>query len=206
MGSNDTSGYYRKLIPQWERVYPSTAALQDAWDFYSECGWQDPPKQLAAPLQQLQWNTGRILDYGCDTGVMLQFFAQHFPQATLYGVDINRSALRQGRGLFPELNLVECDGLKIPFRDGYFDLIFLCAVLKHVRFEDRANLFAEFRRVARFLYVVEAHSESKRTEEKHGFTFYYSDFREELGATLTELHFSRAGTDFLALYDLSGAG
>ena len=60
--------------------------------------------------------------------------------------------------------------------------------------------------VARYLYVVEVYSESKRTEEQHGFTFYYSDFRTELGAVHRELHFSRAGTDFLALYDLSHPG
>ena len=205
MTSTDASRYYRGLLSQWEQVYPSTTDLQDAWDFYRECGWEDPPTQLAVPLQKVRWDTGRILDYGCDTGVMLQFFAQRFPQATLFGVDINRSALRQGRGLFPELNLVECDGLEIPFRNAYFDLIFLCSVLKHIRFEDRADLFAEFRRVARYLFVVEVDAESKRTEAQHGFAFYYSNFRAELGAVYTELHFSRAGTDFLALYELPGA-
>ena len=202
MTSNQPSRYYHGLIPQWERAYPSTTALQAAWDFYRECGWRDPPQQLASPLHQMQWDSGRILDYGCDTGVMLRFFAQCFPQSTLFGVDINRAALRQGRGLFPELNLVECDGLEIPFRDGYFDLIFLCSVLKHIRFEDRTALFSEFRRVARHLYVVEVHSDSKRIEEQQGFSFYYSNFREELAAAFTELNFSRTGSDFQALYAL----
>lgn len=206
MASIDASRYYSGLLPKWEQNYPSTTALQDAWDFYHQCGWEDAPTQLAAPLRTLPWDTGRVLDYGCDTGVMLQFFAQQFPQTTLFGVDINRSALRQGRALYPELNLVESDGLEIPFRDGFFDLIFLSAVLKHIRYEDRAALFAEFSRVARYLYVVEVHSESQRTEEQHGFTFYYSDFRVELGALHRELHYSRAGSDFLALYDLSLAG
>ena len=93
--------------------------------------------------------------------------------------------------------------LEIPFRDGYFDLIFLSAVLKHIRYEDRPKLFAEFRRVARYLYVVEKYSDIKRTETQQGFTFYYSDFRAKLGEVYTELSFSRVGDDFLALYELS---
>ncbi|MCH7479621.1 MAG: class I SAM-dependent methyltransferase [SAR324 cluster bacterium] len=202
---NSASGaaqYYRKLLPQWERAYPSTTALEDAWAFYREYGWEDPEAQLAAPLRQVGWRTQRILDFGCDTGVMLGFFARRFPDATLFGVDINAHALRQGRGLFPELNLVEFDGVELPFRDGYFDLIFASAVLKHIRYGDRPTLYSEFRRTASYLYVVDTYSERQEVIETNGFKFYHSDFRADLGATFRERYFETIGEDFLALYEL----
>ena len=38
--------------------------------------------------------------------------------------------------------------------------------------------------------------------EAHGFKFYSSDFRADLGAIFRERHFETIGEDFLALYEL----
>lgn len=64
----------------------------------------------------------RILDLGCGAGQSLM--ALPMEGRTGVGIDFDRSALRLGRSLRPDLLLVCGSGEALPFRPGSFDLVF----------------------------------------------------------------------------------
>ena len=65
-----------------------------------------------------------------------------------------------------------------------------------------ADVVGYSRRVASYLYVADTYPEQQKVIEAHGFKFYRSDFRADLGATFHERQFKTIGEDFLALYEL----
>ena len=196
-------GYYRRMASLWETDYPSVRTVAEVEQFYEEEGY---PTTFAHLLDQILGDCAdggalkRVLEFGCDNGVMLNFFRDR--GCELYGVDINDRALREGRQLFPDLNLVRSFELEIPFRDGYFDLVFASSVLKHIRHADRDVLYAELRRVARLALVSEVNASTDHTEKMGRFTFYRSDFKAELGARFQCLETIDVADSFLALYRL----
>lgn len=202
MASNQSDdNYYAGMESVWADSYPSADSLEAVEEFYRESAYEGgfaPYLEQLLSAPQLKLSRGRVLDFGCDTGVMLNYFKVR--DLELYGVDINSSALRRGRELFPDFNLLRIFGLEIPFIDKYFDLIYTGAVLKHIRYEDRARLYAEFGRTSDFLIVCEKNSEKEWVEEKWGFTFYHSNFREELRNYFDEIKLLEIGEEILGLY------
>jgi SAM-dependent methyltransferase len=66
----------------------------------------------------------RILDVGCGMGQSL-LAAQLAPDVEAYGVDCDMEAIEAGRRLAPaNVHLACAGGEKLPFEDGYFDLVF----------------------------------------------------------------------------------
>lgn len=70
----------------------------------------------------------RILDVGCGTGVISLMMAQRFPQAEIYGIEIDPDSADEAQANFTSspwadrLHLLRGDFLRFPF-DGKFDLI-----------------------------------------------------------------------------------
>jgi pseudaminic acid biosynthesis-associated methylase len=83
----------------------------------------------AARMAQL--DPQRVLEVGCNVGGNLRWIAEHVPAGGVYGVDVNRKALSRLRVEQPELNAVLSVGRDMPFRDGWFDLVFTMGVLIH---------------------------------------------------------------------------
>lgn len=193
--------YYADMEKVWSASYPSVTSIAEVEAFYLESGYEGgfrPYLEKLLSNRELQFKRGRVLDFGCDTGIMLNYFKGR--SLELYGVDINREALRRGRALYPDFNLIRVFGLEIPFVDKYFDLVYLSAVLKHIRFEDREGFYRELERVADFFIVCEVNSEGDSVEEYEGFKFYHSDFSRELVRYFDQLELLRVGGDILALY------
>ena len=85
--------------------------------------------------------------------------------SNLYGVDINKKSIAAGKRLFPDFILQQNQDLTVPFADEFFDLVFVSAVLKHIRHEDRPTLYKEFKRVAQYLMVFEENADKKETQQ-----------------------------------------
>lgn len=85
----------------------------------------------------------RILDVGCGVGAYMRRF-RAFSDA-VYGIDVAPARVRKGAEELPNLLLASSD--RLPFRDGFFDLVFLNEVIEHVR-DDRATM-VELARVLR---------------------------------------------------------
>ena len=185
----------------WSDYYPSVDSIEDSESFYREVGYNGGftpyiEKILAHP--SLKFTKARLLEFGCDNGITLNYFKGR--SLDLYGVDINNTAIQNGRKLFPEFNLVRSFGIEIPFKDKYFDVVFVSAVLKHIRHADRSAVYKEFTRVADYIIVSELNSAADEVEESSGFKFYHSDFIKELKGIFDEVELTIIGDYFLGLY------
>ena len=193
--------YYKKMEQVWAESYPSVDSIEDSESFYRESGFEGGftpyiNEILANP--SLKFEKARLLEFGCDNGITLNYFRGR--SIELYGVDINNTAIQKGRKLFPEFNLVRSFGIEIPFKDNYFDVVFVSAVLKHIRHEDRPAIYQELARVADYIIVSELNAKTDEIEESSGFKFYHSDFIEELPDFFDEIKLTIVGDYFLGLY------
>jgi hypothetical protein len=114
-----------KLIALQNFVSPEQ--LHQAWGTTSA---NRRPK-LWASLREIfpDRTNAKLLSFGCSTGEELLDLAQYYPQATLFGTDINRARLRQAQRLVPRsksrLFFASAHNLQ---KYGPFDLIVACSV------------------------------------------------------------------------------
>lgn len=64
-----------------------------------------------------------ILDTGCGTGKQLTANRQHFPEATIIGLDLFRGMLRQAQKRSTDVTWVNGDSSRQPFQSNRFDYI-----------------------------------------------------------------------------------
>ena len=192
--------YYRRIEEKWKNDYPSSQNIEEIWDFYIECGYENPQRTIGGILDKVGWIKKRVLDFGCDKGFMLDFICKRYPSISGHGIDINRAAIEFARETFPDQGFKAFDGLRIPYNDKYFDLVFVCAVIKHVRYEDRDRIYGELNRVADKVFIIET-DEKAREEVSYGtWTFYSSNFEEEFGKHFSPLKVIHEAGDLLGLY------
>ncbi|NRA44562.1 MAG: class I SAM-dependent methyltransferase [Oligoflexales bacterium] len=194
--------YYDQVRQKWEDEYPSPGELGEVWDFYKECGYHTPVASFTRVLEKVNWERGRILDFGCDNGLLLNFICNELKGVQGFGIDINPRSINEACKKVVNCQFKLFDGLKIPFEDNYFDLIFTSAVIKHIRYEDRERIYNEFRRVSKFLFVIEVDSHKQETKTEQGWTFYLSDFRKEFEANFEPLDVRSECGDLWGLYKL----
>jgi len=200
---HEKDAYYRGMEPIWASGYPSVSSLEEVEEWYDEIGFVGGFRPFIDRMmahESLNLSRKRILDFGCDNGIMLNYFDDRGLE--LHGCDLNEASLEKGRAAFPSFNLVKCPGLLLPYDDGHFDLIFASAVLKHIRHVDRPLIYDEFARVSDYLIVSEKNGSMPTIEEQHGFTFYLTDFISELKERFEELSLEMVGEHMLGLYRL----
>jgi pseudaminic acid biosynthesis-associated methylase len=78
-----------------------------------------------------KYQVGRALEVGCNIGANLRCLCETLPPVDVYGVDVNERALAQMRNSLPGVNAVWSPARALPFRDGWFDLVFTSGVLIH---------------------------------------------------------------------------
>jgi ubiquinone/menaquinone biosynthesis C-methylase UbiE len=82
----------------------------------------------------------------------------------VYGVDINESALAKLRQTLPDVNAIWSPARHLPFRDGWFELVFTAGVLIHQPEISLANVMSEIVRCSnRYVLCLEYFAE-KTTE------------------------------------------
>ena len=187
---------------KWASSYPSTKTIKEVETFFKEEGFEksfaDMLKELMSHVK-IENEKKQLLDFGCNNGIMLNYFKDY--DLGLYGVDIDKKSIIEGHKLFPEFNLVKTDGLEIPFRDDYFDILFVSGVLWHIRHEDREKIYREFKRVARYLIAFEINAKEKSVKEEHDFIFYHTNFKEELARYFNCLHLIESKCSLIGLYE-----
>jgi len=97
----------------------------------------------------------RVLEVGCNLGANLYWIARLLPLRGVFGIDVNEGALVRVRQTLPGVNAVWSKARELPFRDGYFDLVFTCGVLIHQPPETLADVMSEIVRCSR-RYVLAA--------------------------------------------------
>ena len=119
----------------------------------------------------------QLLDVATGTGDLAIMAASAVPRIT--GVDISAGMLEQGRrklkekGLEHQVELVQADGIALPFSDDRFDAVTVAFGVRN--FEDLEGGIAEMQRVIRpggHLHVLEF-SKPRRTPFKELFRIYF---------------------------------
>jgi spore coat polysaccharide biosynthesis protein SpsF len=90
----------------------------------------------------------RVLEVGCNVGGNLRFIAPELEPGHAYGIDINRKALTKIHEFVPDVNALLESARDLPFRDGWFDLVFSMGVLIHQPEESLPEVIREMARVS----------------------------------------------------------
>ena len=199
--SSTAKDYYSNIKSKWVEEYPSSDNLDNIWGLYKECGYKDPEATLRSMLDPISFEKKRLLDYGCDKGLMTDFFCSSLEGIEGYGIDINDDAIKHAQKLFPTMTFEVGDGITIPYPDKHFDCVIVIATIKHVRYKDRENVYAELNRVASYALFIEADEKAQNEQAFQGWTFYNSNFAEEFKKNFDEpVKVVREGGDILGLY------
>lgn len=105
----------------------------------------------------------RILEVGSNIGIQLALLRK-IGFKNLYGIEINKDAVIKSRHLFPDINVVDGSAFDIPFKDGFFDLVFSAAVLIHFPQRDIKRVMGEMYRCSKkyiwgYEYFADKHTE-----------------------------------------------
>jgi pseudaminic acid biosynthesis-associated methylase len=99
--------------------------------------------------------SARILEVGCNTGNQL-LLLQKMGYKNLYGIEPQEYAVECARQRCKGINIIRASAFDLPFRDGYFDVVFTSGVLIHINPADIHEALAEiYRTSCRFVWGYE---------------------------------------------------
>lgn len=90
----------------------------------------------------------RILEVGSNVGNQL-LCLQRVGFNDLYGIELQSYAVELSKSRTRRINIIEGSAFDIPYKDGYFDLVFTSGVLIHVSPSDIALVVREIHRCTR---------------------------------------------------------
>jgi pseudaminic acid biosynthesis-associated methylase len=73
----------------------------------------------------------RILEVGCNVGTQLQCL-QAMGFSNLFGIELQEYAVELAKERSRRVNIIQGSAFDIPFKDGYFDLVYTSGVLIHL--------------------------------------------------------------------------
>ena len=90
----------------------------------------------------------RILEVGANVGFQLALL-QRMGFCNLYEIELQPYAVERARQQTKGINLIQGSAFDIPFKDGYFDLVFTSGVLIHIAPVDLSVAMGEMHRCTR---------------------------------------------------------
>jgi pseudaminic acid biosynthesis-associated methylase len=113
-----------------------------------------------------------ILEVGCNIGNQLRLL-QKQGYENLYGLELQYDAVEKAKKFTKEINIVQGSAFDLPFKDGYFDLVFTSGLLIHISQKDIKRAMTEIYRVARrYIWGFEYFSERYQEIEYRGHEGY----------------------------------
>ncbi len=92
--------------------------------------------------------SARILEVGSNIGNQL-LCLQKMGFCNLYGIELQSYAVELSKSRTCNINIIEGSAFDIPYKDGYFDLVFTSGVLIHVQPSDIDEAMREIHRCSR---------------------------------------------------------
>src|SRR2546426_1227259 len=109
---------YTKLAPHYDRK----------WWFYIEASTSRTIARLRQGI------SGRLLDVGCGTGVLLEKLAQTRPELELFAIDPVPAMIEQSKRKLNGRAVLQIGAAEaIPFTDGFFDVVVSSNVFHFIR-------------------------------------------------------------------------
>jgi pseudaminic acid biosynthesis-associated methylase len=90
----------------------------------------------------------RALEVGCNVGWNLVYL-ERLGIRDLYGIEPQPAAVERARQRRPGFNVLHGTAFDLPFRDGFFDLVFTSGVLIHIAPDSLGGALDEIARVSR---------------------------------------------------------
>jgi ubiquinone/menaquinone biosynthesis C-methylase UbiE len=137
--------YYDRRAPEYDEWYRGAGRFAER----DRPGWEREVDALGRALAALP--PARTLDVACGTG----FLTRHLP-GEIVGLDQSGAMLEEARRQAPNATFVQGDALSLPFEDNAFERIFTAHFYGHLEGSDRERFFAEARRLAPELVVVDS--------------------------------------------------
>jgi pseudaminic acid biosynthesis-associated methylase len=104
----------------------------------------------------------RILEVGCNIGLQL-LGLQRMGFTNLYGIELQEYAVEKAKANTRGINIIQGSGFDLPFRDGYFDLVYTAGVLIHIDPKDLTRFMAEMVRCSSsYIWGFEYYSEKTK--------------------------------------------
>ena len=105
----------------------------------------------------------RVLEVGCNRGHNLVALAELLGEDTeVVGVEPNQYALELARASSVKVAALHGHAFDLPFKDGYFDLVFTAGVLIHIPLADLPTALTEIYRVSkRYILAIEYFAEEE---------------------------------------------
>lgn len=140
-------------------------------------------------------NISKILEVGSNVGHNLVSLSR-IKDYQLVGLEPSKYAVLQGRSSTNLISILEGNIFDIPFKDGYFDLVFSCGVLIHISIEDLPKAMDEMYRVSnRYLLVVEYFAEKETVIPYHGHNnmLWKRDFKKHFEERFPKMKLLKSG-------------
>lgn len=94
----------------------------------------------------------KVLDVGCGDMQIISELTNKLPESIFKGIDVFKLPENFVSDSYWQ-NYVWFDGINIPFKDNYFDVVLLMDVLHHIQIEKQLPLLREIKRVAKFVII-----------------------------------------------------
>ncbi len=93
-------------------------------------------------------NGGKLLDFGCGDGIIIEMLSPLLPNWEFTGVDVSEESIRVAKEKGIERSdWVTFDGYKLPLENESFEAIFVANVFHHIEHKNHKGLIAEFIRI-----------------------------------------------------------
>ncbi|CAG8560676.1 9005_t:CDS:2 [Ambispora leptoticha] len=109
-----------------------------------------------APIDKLIRPGSKILDVGCGPGQWSLEVAQEFPEAQVYGIDINSNFPSEIKPINCEFVLGDVEN-PLPWEDNYFDYVFMRYMFGAIKVKSWPPLLQEINRVLKPGGIIENH-------------------------------------------------
>lgn len=94
---------------------------------------------------------GNVLDIGCGTGTATRLIKEHYPQAAVYGIDIDPAILNIAKRKAAKAGLTityqQGNAEKLPFPDAFFDVVTSTLMFHHLKRPTKEGMLQEVRRI-----------------------------------------------------------
>lgn len=123
-----------------------------------------------------KWDEGSlILEAGCGVGAQTKIIAPANPNSKFISIDISHESVVQAEELIKNTRIGnvefhQADIFKLPFKDSYFDHVFVCFLLEHLAHPHKA--LTELKRVLKQCGTIMV------IEGDHGSTYFHPDSDE----------------------------